>query len=93
MPPMKILPPQKKMLPPPEVIAAIFPSSVKSLKPQSKLRSKEDIMGYSNKSSEEESSNDAEEPDDSSIESEDSIDIRGIKPPKVKFLPATVEGL
>ena len=67
MPPMKVLPSQKKMLPPTEVIAAIFPSFLKSLKPQSKVRSKEDIMGYSDESSEEESSDDVEEPDDSSI--------------------------
>ena len=50
-------------------------------------------MGYSYEKSGEESSDDAEEPDDSSIESDDSIDMRRIKPPKVKFLPATAEGL
>ena len=88
-----VLPAQKKILPSPEVIAAIFPSSVKSLK--RKVRTKEDIMGYSDgESSEEgESSDEAEEPDDSSTGSEESIDITDIKPPKVKFLPATVEGL
>ena len=80
-----------------QAIAELFPSKqssphkvVAELLPLS-ARTKGDIMGYSDgESSEEESSDDD---DESSTESEDSIDISNVKPPKVKILPATVEGL
>ena len=78
--------------PPTEVIAAVFQEKPKIMRPvKSKPRTKGDIIGFSDGESSE--SEDAEEPDDSSTESEDYIDITDIKQSKVKFLPATIEGL
>ena len=101
--PKKILPivSQKEVLSklPQQAIAELFPSKESAPRKvvaeliSSSTRTKGDIMGYSDGESSEEESSDDDDDDESSTESEDSIDISNIKPPKVKFLPTTVEGL
>ena len=83
--PVKVIPPPLQLpKPSAEVIAAVFPPTSEILpKPSSPSRTKGDIMGYSSD----------ESSDDGSTGSKESIDIIEIKPPTIKLLPATVEGL
>ena len=69
--------------PPPHAVNEVFPQAA-----ESSPRTKEDIIGFSG----DESDEDEEEHEHSDIESDQSIDIADINP-KVKFLPATVDGL
>ena len=88
-----------KVIPNPstEVVSAVFQEKPELIIDEimlplvkSKPRTKGDIIGFSDgERSEEESSDDA---DESSTDSDESIDISNIKP-KVKFLPASIEGL
>ena len=84
----------EKVFPPPsmEILAEVFPQVAAVTFP----RTKADIIGYSDKSSEDDSldtDHDIDEACDSDTESEHSIDIQNIKPSKVKFLPTAVTGL
>ena len=82
----------EKVLPPPsmEILAEVFPQVAAISSP----RTKADIIGYSDESSEDDSldNGDVDEAGDSDTESEQSIDIQNIKP-KVKFLPTAITRL
>ena len=74
-----------------EILAEVFPQVAAISSP----RTKADIIGYSDESSEDDSldNSDVDEAGDSDTEFEQSIDIQNINPSKVKFLPTVVTGL
>ena len=83
-----------KVLPPPsmKILAKVFPQVAAISSP----RTKEDIIWYSDESSEDDSSDNgdvAEVCGGSDTESEESLDMQNIKPSKVKFLSTAVTGL